>query len=89
MYQFHRPEHGDGFAMFFRNPDCEAASMTAGLRAIDPNASYAVQLHYNYTATGPPTTWTGNELAVMNVGISRASSLLLKYAASSHPESPA
>ena len=85
-YQFHRPEHGDGFAMFFRNPDCEAASMTAGLRGIDPNASYAVQLHYNYTATGPPTTWTGNELAVMNVGISRASSLLLKYAASSHPE---
>jgi alpha-galactosidase len=41
-YQYHRPEHGDGFALFLRRHASTTASLTVELRGIDGAADYEV-----------------------------------------------
>lgn len=75
-WQFDRPDMGAGFAMYFRRPKCGYIAVEAGLRGLDPKASYEVTL----PDTGVKKTMKGKDLAKMPIMIRKApSSVLLKY----------
>lgn len=41
-YQYHRPEEGDGFAVFLRRHDSPFTTMEVALQGIDPEAEYEI-----------------------------------------------
>jgi len=75
-WQFDRPEVGQGFAMFFRRPKAAPATFEAGLRGLEPKASYEV----TFVDSARVEKLTGTELARLKVEIGTApGSLLVTY----------
>jgi hypothetical protein len=75
-YQFHRPDLDAGMAMLFRREKCAEEAETAGLRDIDPKASYEVE----FVDAGETRTMSGPELASLKVRIpEKPGSALISY----------
>jgi alpha-galactosidase len=58
VWQFNRPEQGDGIIQAFRRSRCDEATKTFQLHRLDPNAQYEI---INFDVEGS-TTITGKEL---------------------------
>ena len=75
----HRADLGAGFAMFFRRQESPFPTLQAGLKDLDPSATYEVSLSETYQE-GPKRKMSGKELAAMSVTIDgKPGSLLLRY----------
>lgn len=78
-WQFDRPELGRGFAMLFRRPKASDSTVTIGLRGLDPEASYEVELRETFEAKEKQTL-TGATLARLGIAINSApGSMLVIY----------
>ena len=78
-YQYDRPEHGDGIALYFRRRDAEPPTHPASLRMLDPGAQYEVSLAETYDR-GETATMSGADLAEFEVvARDRPSAVLLEY----------
>jgi alpha-galactosidase len=78
-WQFHRPDLGEGFAVFFRRAASPYASFDAALQGLDPQATYEVSFHPGFAVT-QKTRMSGSDLARFRVEISeRKASLLVRY----------
>jgi len=78
-WQFDRPELGRGFAVFFRRPKSPYAVVDAGLRGLDPRATYQVTFAETYVLKDKKQM-TGAELARLRVEIGSApGSVLITY----------
>ncbi|MEN6302833.1 MAG: glycoside hydrolase family 36 protein [Armatimonadia bacterium] len=79
-YQFHDPESGSGFAMFFRRPESPRLTREAGLQALEPEAQYTIVARTGYEETSREVK-SGKDLADIMVTIAEApGSVLLEYA---------
>jgi len=78
-YQYNRPDLGTGCALYFRRKQCRTPTICAGLRAIDPEALYAVSTSDTFD-TPPSREMTGAELASLAVFAELApAAVLLRY----------
>ncbi|MEN6642242.1 MAG: glycoside hydrolase family 36 protein [Armatimonadia bacterium] len=78
-YQFHDPESGSGFAMFFRRPESPRLTREAGLQALEPEAQYTIVARTGYEETSREVK-SGKDLAEIMVTIAEApGSVLLEY----------
>jgi alpha-galactosidase len=78
-YQYHRPDMGAGFALYFCRAECETLSMQARLRAIDVGARYNVVLSESYDYPDP-VEMSGAELSAYMITVTGPRrALLLRY----------
>jgi alpha-galactosidase len=78
-WQFDRPDLAAGCALFFRRPDSPFASLTANLRALDPAATYAVELRHDCERV-ETCSLTGAELSALTVTLPEPrTSLVVTY----------
>lgn len=78
-YQFHDPQSGSGFAMFFRRPESPMLTREAWLQALEPEAQYNVVARTRYEETSREVK-SGKELADIMVTIAEApGSVLVEY----------
>jgi hypothetical protein len=67
-WQFHRPDLGQGFAVFFRRPQATQTAFVAALHGLDPKATYEV----TFADNGQTQKLSGEELARLQVEIPAA-----------------
>ncbi|MDD5704879.1 MAG: alpha-galactosidase [Kiritimatiellae bacterium] len=78
-YQYHRPEEGDGFAVFLRRHESPFTAVKAALKGIDENADYWVSLSESF-AESPERPMRGRMLTDLTVEISdKPGSVLVRY----------
>jgi len=78
-YQYHRPEHGDGIALYFRRRDAEPSTHPALLREVGPSARYEVSFSGTYDP-GKTSTLSGVALKEFEVvAREKPSAVLLQY----------
>jgi alpha-galactosidase len=70
-WQWDRPEHKDGLAIVLRRPKSPFTAMPLGLRHLDPNAMYEVEVRTTYEK-GPVKKMKGSELARLQVQLNHA-----------------
>jgi len=79
VLQYHRPEQEDGIVLAFRRHLSPYSGYDCALRAIDPNATYAVTVSTTYEPS-PEVTMHGAELQRLNIVIHECpGSALLEY----------
>ncbi|HPS53997.1 MAG TPA: alpha-galactosidase, partial [Sedimentisphaerales bacterium] len=79
VYQYHRPDEGDGVVFAFRRHESPYAAYAVVLRDIDENADYVVTEAYDYTPL-PPKTMKGSDLKQLKVNIdSCPGSVVIEY----------
>ena len=77
--QYHRPDLGEGFALFFRRGQCRTPAYCASLRAIDAEATYLVSTSAAFDMP-PSREMTGAELASLKVSTTQTpAAMLLRY----------
>ena len=77
--QYHQPQSGSGFALFFRRHESRFPTFESALQALDQQASYTVVLCEGYDETSR-ATMSGQDLANMAVTIQDCpGSLLIEY----------
>jgi alpha-galactosidase len=78
-WQFHRPEHDDGCALFFRRDNCPSPAFEPSLRGIRRDVTYQVSFHAGYREERTEVM-SGAQLAQVRIEIpERQKSLLLRY----------
>ncbi|MBP5274251.1 MAG: alpha-galactosidase, partial [Abditibacteriota bacterium] len=83
VYQYNRPEEGDGAVFAFRRDDSPILSMELSPRGIDPDKKYAVTVYGESYRPSRRLTMKGRDLARLKVEIPRApASALIEYRAS-------
>jgi len=79
VLQYHRPEQGDGMVLAFRRHRSPYSGYDCELRAIDPNATYAVTVCHTYEPEAE-VTLRGADLQHINLGIRECpGSVLIEY----------
>ncbi len=78
-YQYHRPEHDEGFACFFRRKDSPYRVLDVSFRGLHAGRKYELRYYYDYTMAKREVV-TGEALADFQVEIpKRDGSLLIRY----------
>jgi alpha-galactosidase len=78
-YQYHRPEQGDGIALFFRRPGSPYGALDVALRGVDVDAAYRIRVFRGYEQD-IEATLTGEQLKALRMQISDpGDSALLRY----------
>jgi alpha-galactosidase len=78
-YQYHRPDMGAGFAVFFRRHESPFPTAEVRLRGLEPRARYAVSLAEGFEPP-PETERRGEDLERLSVDLRQApGSVLLRY----------
>ena len=78
-WQFHRPDLKGGFAVFFRRPLSQQPVREAGLRGLNPTASYDVTFAKSYEVSDK-RRMTGEQLMHLRVEVdSTPGSMLIRY----------
>jgi len=78
-WQFHRPDLGRGFAVFFRRPQSPYTTLDARLRGLEPAATYEVTFKESYESR-ETRRLAGADLGRLRVEIANApGSLLVTY----------
>jgi alpha-galactosidase len=77
-WQWNRPEQKDGIAILLRRPQSPFMALELGLRHIDPNASYDVEVRTGYDKV-PSTVMKGSDLAKLQVQLPTAPSSAIVF----------
>jgi len=77
-WQWNRPEHKDGLAIVLRRPQSPFPVMPLGLRHLDPNAIYAVEVRTTYEK-GLIKHMKGSDLAQMQIQLPKAPDSILVF----------
>lgn len=80
-FQYHLPDNGSGFALFFRRPNCSTATFHGTLRSIgERHSHFQLQECHTFWCEARPYRVGRAQLANVSVTLrSPRSSLLLKY----------